>query len=433
MNPLESSLISGGSDATLKLWDLEEHPNPGYSPGHIYRPIANIGRAGNTGSTGSSRNGHRFGITHVSFYPFDRSAFLSSSYDHTLKLWSTESAQLSGSFDLGSKVYTHASSPVASHLLIACATQHPAIRLVDLRTSSAVQALMPPGQAGSSAGANLSVSWSPTHQHILASGTVDGAIRVWDVRRASGLIALFDQEDSLGIYRRMPPVSRVSFQTNEMRALHERGIRASAKAHNGPVNALSWTDDSQYLISSGHDRRIRVWDAATGANCLTSFGPTIRNNQLASLPMFTSPVGLAAPGKEVLFFPNESEILVLDLHEGSVVTRLRSAVPSQSAARTSHSAVRSAPNRVTSIVWRGAGGGGSSSGIVMGGTNSPGGIYSGHTDGKIRAWIPMLEGLDDEGDDFNGGESAEDEKKAKRRKVLDDAFRGLMGKQVTFA
>lgn len=83
------------------------------------------------------------------------------------------------------------------------------------------------------------------------------------------------------------------------------------------------------------------------------------------------------------------------------------------------------------VVWRGAGGSGGSTGVVMGGSNAPGGIYSGHVDGRILAWLPQLQGADDEMEgnftqDLSGA-------KAKKRKALDDAFRSLMGKQITFS
>ncbi|KAK3941266.1 hypothetical protein QBC46DRAFT_383262 [Diplogelasinospora grovesii] len=417
-------LISGGSEAAIKLWDLEQCSNPASS--HTHQPVAQIPRAADNEPSAS---GHRYGITHLSFYPFDSAAFLSCSYDQTLKLWSTEAARVSGSFNLGAKVYTHAISPIASHLLVACGTQHPAVRLVDLRSSSAVQSLLPPGQVGGSAGATLAVAWSPRHEHVLATGAVDGGVRIWDVRRASGLVGLLDQEDSLGILH--PGRARgAEGGVGGVGELHGRGVRLSARAHTGPVNGLTWTDDGAHIISAGHDCRIRVWDAATGANTLASFGPNIRNSQLARLTMFVSPTGLTPPNKELLFFPNESEILVMDLHEGSIITRLRGMGPAVAAVRALRGGERTIKNRLTSVVWRGAGGGGSSSGVVMGGTNAPGGLYTSHLDGQIRAWLPQLEGLDEEAEDESREEVAE--VRAKKRKVLDDAFRSLMGKQITF-
>ncbi|KAI0205848.1 WD40-repeat-containing domain protein [Astrocystis sublimbata] len=398
-------LISGGSDASIKLWDLEQCGNPSHP--HTFKSV---------GVIRSSAQTHKFGITHLSFYPFDCAAFISTSYDQTLKLWSTEEAGLSASFSLGSKIYTHAISPIASHLLVACGTQHPAVRLVDLRSGSSIQALTGHG------GAILATSWSPRHEHVLATGSVDGTVRLWDIRRAGAFIGMLDHEDSLGLYHNGLLGSDGKVKT-----------RASAKAHAAPVNSLTWTDDGNYIISAGHDNRIRVWDAATGRNTLASFGPSIRNSQLASITMFTSSVGLVHPGRELLFWPNETEILVCDLHDGRIVTRLRGTGAAVAGVRVaSRKSERSVKNRISSIVWRGAGGSAGSSGVVMGGTNMPGALFSAHLDGQIRAWVPQLEGADEyEGDEefarLDGGEE-----RAKKRKALDDVYKSLMGKKITF-
>jgi DNA excision repair protein ERCC-8 len=149
--------------------------------------------------------------------------------------------------------------------------------------------------------------------------------------------------------------------------------------------------------------------------------------------MFVTPVGLTAPQSELLVWPNENEILVLDLHRGSVVTRLRGMGPTVAAVRSGAGAAageRTVRNRVTSMVWRGAGGGGGSSGVVMGGHGAPGGIYSGHLDGQIRAWVPAVQGDDEEDEDTTAQEAVEE--KTKKRKAIDDAFRSLMGRQITF-
>ncbi|KAJ2986692.1 hypothetical protein NUW58_g4903 [Xylaria curta] len=337
-------LVSGGSDASIKLWDLEQCGNP--SNPHTFKPVSTI-RA--------SAQHHKFGVTRLSFYPFDSAAFISTSYDQTLKLWSTDGARLSASFSLGSKVYTHAISPIASHLLVACGTQHPSVRLVDLRSGSSIQSLTGHG------GAILATAWSPRHEHVLATGSVDGTVRIWDIRRAGALIGMLDHEDSLGLY-----------YNGLLGKDGSVGMRASAKAHVAPVNGLTWTDDGNYIVSAGHDNRIRVWDAATGKNTLASFGPSIRNRQLASVTMFTSPVGLTHPGKEFLFWPNETEILVCDLHDGQIITRLRGAGATVAGVRSSKKSERSVKNRISSIVWRGAGGSGGSNGCAWEGRTCQG-------------------------------------------------------------
>lgn len=104
-----------------------------------------------------------------------------------------------GTFELGAKVSSHATSAIAFHLLVACGTQRLGARLVDLRSSVAVQSLVSHGQIGGSAGANLAVTWPPVHDHILASGSADGAVRLCNIRRHSALISFLDQEDRLGV------------------------------------------------------------------------------------------------------------------------------------------------------------------------------------------------------------------------------------------
>lgn len=409
-------MVSGGSDATIKLWDLEQCANP--NDYHIYKPAALIARSEDKSKA------HRFGITQLSFYPFDPGAFLSSSYDQTLKLWGTDTVQMSGSWDLESKIYTHAISPISDRLLVACGTAHPAIRLVDLRTGASIQSLVAPGQVGAGGGAVLALAWSPRHEHVLASGNLDGAVKIWDVRRASGPVGLLDQEDSLGLER------RGGGGNIEGSTIRSRSIRASARAHHGPVNGLTWTDDGAYVVSAGHDERIRVWDAATGANTLAAFGPGIRNGQLASVPLFTTPVGLMPPRRELLFWPNGVEILVMDLHEGTTVTRLRGLGANVAGVMARRGGERSVKNRVTSLVWRGAGGSGGSRGGVPGGSNAPGGVYSGHTDGQIRAWMPQVQGNDEEDEDDTSAVAQQE--KTQKRKAIDDAYKSLMGQKITF-
>lgn len=302
---------------------------------------------------------------------------------------------------------------MASHLLVACGTQHPAVRLVDLRSGSSIQSLAGHG------GAVLATAWSPRHEHVLATGSVDGTVRIWDIRRAGALIGMLDHEDNLGLY-----YNGLLGKDGQVK------MRASAKAHGAPVNGLTWTDDGSYIVSAGHDNRIRVWDAATGKNTLASFGPIIRNVQLASVAMFTSPVGLTHPGRELLFWPNETEILVCDLHNGHIITKLRGTGAAIAGVRSSKRSERSVKNRISSIVWRGAGGGGGSGGVVMGGTNMPGAIFSAHLDGQILAWAPQLEGMDEDDDEDFLAEAGEE--RSKKRKLLNDVYKSFMGQKITF-
>lgn len=402
-------LLSGGAEGSIKVWDLEATPDQ--HKVYTFRPVATIARS----SGGGNGRGHSHGITHLGFYPFDAQAFLSSSFDKRLKLWSTERAALSAEFHLNATIYSHATSPIADHLLVSCATQHSNVRLVDLKSGAAVQALVAHG------GPVLCTSWSPNHEHILASGHADGKIRIWDIRRAGGVIGQLDQEDSLGVVHRYRLATEAGADWNRM-----PHFRSSAQAHDEAVNALHWTDDGKYIVSGGLDRRIRVWDAATGANTLASFGSVIQNQHAKTASILVSPSG-ASSRNDALIWPNDQEILILDLHEGNIITRLRSLGATNPVGPRGGEMGR---NRITTIVWRGSGGDGRTMGQVMGGSNSVGAIYSAHLDGQIRAWMPQIPGPDDIDADEEVNE--DEDVKRRKRKAVDDAYRSLMGKQITF-
>ncbi|KAI4157707.1 MAG: hypothetical protein LQ342_008071 [Letrouitia transgressa] len=361
-------MLSGGADSSIKLWDLELEQN---KQAQVYRPAAVVRK---------SASSHQYGITHLSFYPFDSLAFLSSSYDHMVKVHSTETMQVSGSFDLESAVYSHAMSPIADHLLVACAAQHPAVRLIDLRSGASTHALA--GHHGSI----LSVAWSPADEHILASAGSDGAVRLWDIRRSAPSLGVLDMEDSVGI------VGEDGLGKNSR-------LREDGKAHINACNGVIWTNNGKHLVTAGHDERVRVWDTTTGANALSHFGPIIKNKHLSTLLPLLPLGNVGSSRKQLMLYPNEKEILVFELFDGTLLKRLRA--PTSQLQRNS---------RVTSLAWR--------SFDVE--------VLSAHSDGAIRAWRPETEDSEQETD------LSEDDSRKRKREALDDVFRSLTKQKITF-
>lgn len=377
-------MLSGGAESSIILWDLESAEAS--LNRCTYKPSAKASKASSA---------HKFGITHLSFYPFDSLAFLSTSYDHTLKIYATETLTLSASFDLNSVVYSHALSPIADHLLVACATQHPAVRLVDLRSGANAHSLA--GHQGSV----LSVAWSPRDDYILASGGSDGTVRLWDIRRSVGSLGVLDMDDSVGV------------GGEDGKGKNAR-TRNYGKAHIGACNGVVWTEDGRHLVTAGHDERVRVWDVGIGANTLSHFGPIIKNTHLSTLLPLIAPRHVSE--SQVMLYPNEKEILMFDLFEGTLLKRLRA--PGVAVAQASGSAgQRNIKNRVTSLGWR--------AGDVE--------MYSAHSDGLIRAWKPRtkeeIEAEKDEADQIDGDE---DESRKRKRQALDDVFRDLTRQKITF-
>ena len=379
-------MLSGGAESSIALWDLESDENT--LKHSTYKPAAKAGR---------SASAHKFGITQLSFYPFDSLAFLSTSYDHSLKIYATETLTPSASFDLDCVVYSHALSPIADHLLVACATQHPAVRLVDLRSGASTHSL-----AGHHS-AVLSLAWSPINEYILASGGSDGLVRLWDIRRGSGSLGVLDLEDSVGIVG------------DDGLGMNARS-RDQGKAHVGACNGVVWTEDGKFLVTAGHDERVRVWDMGIGANTLSHFGPIIKNTHLSILLPLIVPAFREVSGNHIMLYPNEKEILMFDLYEGTLLKRLR--VPGVTVAHASGTAgQRNIRNRVTSLAWR------------MGNVE----LYSAHSDGVIRAWKPRTaEEILVEKDEAEQVEDGEDESRKRKRQALDDVFRDLTKQKITF-
>jgi DNA excision repair protein ERCC-8 len=386
-------LLSGGADSSIAIWDLEAATTSTES-GQTHLPLSAVNKTAKE---------HKLGITQVGFYPFDSLAFLTSSYDHTVKLYSSETLQASASFDLDAVVYNIALSPIASHLLVACATQGPNVRLIDLRSGATAHSL-----AGHT-GAVLSTAWSPVTEHLLASGATDGTVRFWDIRRSVGSLGALDLEDSTG---------RAATAPSHTHTFSRAAAPAHAQAHRGPVNGLTWTEDARHLVTTGHDQRIRIWDTSTYANTLANFGPVVKNSGLAPVIPLLPPRHLFPAHADVLFYPNEHEVLMYELFDGKLLRRMRRPEREKRAGDAAAAAAgqRSRRDRITSLAWR-------AHEVEM---------YSAHADGSVVAWKPRTDEDVEVEEEERGEELERDEGRKRKRDVLEDIYAGLTARNVTF-
>lgn len=279
---------------------------------------------------------------------------------------------------------------------MACATQHPAIRLVDLRSGATTHTL-----AGHVGGAVLSVAWNPREEYNLASGGTDGNVRLWDVRRSAGCLGVMDAEDGVGI---------IGFDGLG----HGARSRFRGTAHAGPVNGLAWTDDARHLVSTGHDEKIRVWDCYSGANTLANFGPAVRNRNVAAVVPLIVPRSVMQPGQEMLFYPNEKDILMFDLFDGTLIKRLRAT----SLLSSSTAASKNTRERVTGLAWR-------YHNMEM---------ISGHGDGTIRSWQPRTseDAFVEESEAVEEDDGMATRDKKRKRQILEDIERDMRRQNVSF-
>lgn len=233
---------------------------------------------------------HKLSVETVGWYPHDTGLFISSSVDGTVKAWDTNALQCVENFSFGDMLYHHQMSPVAlKHSLVAVACKDSRVYLADLQSGSATHILR-----GHKKGV-LSLAWSTRNPYLLASGSRDNKVLLWDIRKATGALHVFDQHNGK--------------QSSE--------ILKSKTAHNGHVNSLQFTSNGLYLLSYGTDDRLRLWDVMMGKNTLVNYG-RISNRYNKGVE-----IAVSCTSRELVFLPSASNIIVAEIHTGKHVTELK--------------------------------------------------------------------------------------------------------------
>ncbi|CCH46315.1 Vegetative incompatibility protein [Wickerhamomyces ciferrii] len=329
-------LLSGGADSSIKIFKV----------GQVKADII--------GDLNKSNGGHEYGVTDVKWWPFDMGMFLSSSYDSELKVWDTNTMDEAFSFNLNSKVHCFDISETGDHSLIASGADSSHVRILDLKTTSAVHSL-----TGHNGGIT-SVKWSPNNPNELATGSSEGEVRIWDIRRTDSCLVQLD------LYRtdESAPIS-----SNDSKKVGV--LKSSVKAHARAVNGLSWFPSGKSLITTGNDEKIRVWDLEPigAVNTLLNFGPFVRNKFPSYKTILLSPI--SETELQYLWYPSDNgEILVFRIIDGKLVARLRKNLQENS--------------RSCCLTYSG---------------NNSATYFSGTVDGKINIWGPKDERIIEEDED----------------------------------
>ncbi|GLE10171.1 hypothetical protein PINS_up022187 [Pythium insidiosum] len=105
---------------------------------------------------------------------------------------------------------------------------------------------------------------------------------------------------------------------------HQAASVSLARAHSSAVNALAFTPDGRFLLSSGHDDKLRLWHGTTGEHLFANYEGTVSSKVSRRVQLAVVQEGDAANGT-LVFHPNgtDGELAAFAVHgaDGKAVSR----------------------------------------------------------------------------------------------------------------
>ncbi|KAI1314660.1 DNA excision repair protein ERCC-8 [Mortierella claussenii] len=203
------------------------------------------------------------------------------------------------------------------------------------------------------------VRWYPFDNGMFTTSSFDGTIKAWDTN-AMEVACTFNLENK--VYSHAMSSKATHGLIADLHNTSAPPLSESNSAHTRTVNGVNFTPDGLYLVTTGHDDKMRLWNLYTGHNTLTNYGTMIRNQFVQNLTPMISPIS-ASPSFYVFMPSDDRSILMFDLMDGSLIKRLTGSY-----------------GKVTALAWRPR-------------TQE---IYSAGNDHDILAWSPKNVDRDDE-------------------------------------
>lgn len=294
-------LLAGSADATLTIYDLSKWGRSKFSNCNLnnsetfsYAPVAKSVKVQAVPDILQIPTGHSSSVTYTQWYPTDSGVFLSASSDGTILIWDTHRMKpvlRVEPFRDDSAAFLSAHLRTGGdHSLVAVGSWYESeIKLVDIRSGASSHQLVGHG------GGISTLKWSGNNPHIIASGSRDSTVRLWDIRKSGSraCVMVLDREEIFSSYSltktgyasdyshlRRDPVfatKKPRYDRSNKKQRHHEMLEVApnnydhvqnqaCKSHRaGHVSSLAFFSSGHYICSvSGLDGELLLWDLRSG-------------------------------------------------------------------------------------------------------------------------------------------------------------------------
>jgi WD40 repeat protein/uncharacterized caspase-like protein len=231
-------LASGANDRTVRIWQIA------------------------TGRELPKLSGHTGWVRTIAFSP-DSRLLASGSNSGEVKLWDVNAGREVFSVPfVQEQIHTVAFSPDGKWLAVGGTGQ--SVHLLDV-TTRAVRSLT--GHTGEI----TSLAFRPGSS-VLASGSTDKAVRLWDTGTGREIKTLTNLADQVNAIAFNPDGSLLAIGSagSKISLINpESGESKMLSGHNGEIQSLAFSPDGKLLASGGMDETVKLWDPAGGREVRT--------------------------------------------------------------------------------------------------------------------------------------------------------------------